>query len=106
MSNKLKSEQFQFQTGSIKSDKEADRYFIDDAFQFQTGSIKSGNIAAKPKLCLMSFNSKLVRLKETMTLKVYIRSNEFQFQTGSIKRANQARIVATKQQVSIPNWFD
>ena len=54
-----------------------------EMFQFQTGSIKRSTAASSPPP-MSSFNSKLVRLKDTLIW----------------------QYPATGTQVSIPNWFD
>ena len=54
-------------------------------FQFQTGSIKRGNGGLR-KPTSQGFNSKLVRLKATVTSIELVNLMVFQFQTGSIKR--------------------
>ncbi len=63
---RLPDAEFQFQTGSIKSSLSfSDRLNI-CAFQFQTGSIKRVSGVATQFRSKDGFNSKLVRLKETL----------------------------------------
>ncbi len=74
--------QFQFQNGTIK------RHFLElqtqwqNKFQFQNGTIKS-SLAAAIALYLLSFNSKMVRLK------------------AAFQRKKTLLIM-----VSIPKWYD
>ena len=74
---------FRFQTGSIKRVHQAFCSHQTQTFRFQTGSIKRRSEQTPPALYLR-FDSKLVRLKGTDTLKEQL----------SIMK------------VSIPNWFD
>ena len=76
-------------------------------FQFQTGSIKSENNEIDLDDMIISFNSKLVRLKVRGWATVDASdSTKFQFQTGSIKRIIWTIFQRTMVHVSIPNWFD
>ena len=103
--------QFQFQIGSIKS-KDAPRRLYDVVkFQFQIGSIKRGasiphcrgfeiafqfQIGSIKRSCpitqqtkRVSFNSKLVRLKDQTVIVNRVFRLKFQFQIGSIKSRNE-----------------
>ena len=107
---------------------EAGTETIKATFQFQTGSIKSRRFRLH-LLIMLSFNSKLVRLKvpagtnpqpwktgfnsKLVRLKVVFGCSPaktcdrlFQFQTGSIKSVNVTEKIIPFDPVSIPNWFD
>ena len=54
-------------------------------FQFQIGAIKSGYRAREQQHATISFNSKLVRLKDPKAKRQLSLFEEFQFQIGAIK---------------------
>ena len=74
---------FQFQTGSIRRDARTVTNNIFRAFQFQTGSIRRNLRVIIAQGVRRGFNSKLVRLEETLHLDI-----------------------DPELMVSIPNWFD
>ena len=98
---------FQFQTGAIKSDKDAAQASNDVPrfnsklvrlkggkpmatilafeFQFQTGAIKRWALYESMEWAQIRFNSKLVRLKENRPKLTGYNATPFQFQTGAIK---------------------
>ena len=76
--------QFQFQTGSIRSNARQVIVKRMTPFQFQTGSIR----------------------RYSLLIIIRIVLNAFQFQTGSIRSEKMLNAVLNKFDVSIPNWFD
>ena len=76
-------DKFQFQNGTIKSDENRKGLPIIELFQFQNGTIKRTRLPFK-NIKLLSFNSKMVRLKE------YLHLNK----------------TWNHQPVSIPKWYD
>ena len=121
--------QFQFQTGSIKRTYRRKQGTQLCLFQFQTGSIKRLLEKKRKKVVILSFNSKLVRLKDNVELSKLniatfqfqtgsikseqvhqiqiLPAEKFQFQTGSIKSDTfRAQTQLLREEVSIPNWFD
>ncbi len=77
---------FQFQNGTITSLRQATKRVSNSLFQFQNGTI------TKPELrqinnVVLSFNSKMVRLKEGLPFRTTRRLEIlFQFQNGTIKK--------------------
>ena len=82
---------FQFHTGSIKRGILQRASHLKNEFQFHTGSIKSYQdlLLNLPKA--LSFNSILVRLKDTRPFDKKTETPTFQFHTGSIKRSKEQK---------------
>ena len=69
--------------------------------QLEVGKIRNEIIEKIP-----SFNSKLVRLEDSVSVTRLKRLIVFQFQTGSIRSELAFSITGVNINVSIPNWFD
>ena len=78
--------EFQFHGGSIKGCwRRPHRSRNYSRFQFHGGSIKGSRSTAWAESIVSSFNSTVVRLKESTGSSTLVRAYEFQFHGGSIK---------------------
>ena len=118
---------FLFQIGGIKSNDEEKSEMTAWLFLFQIGAIKSCPCLASQSSRILSFYSKLVRLKVILMVELLIQIGKFLFQIGAIKskvgldiidklRGFYSKLVRLKAvisthsmfalDVSIPNWCD
>ena len=74
-------------------------------FQFQTGSIKRG-VTFTASMRLLSFNSKLVRLKVVLILHTQQDLPSFNSKLVRLKVIYISAVSEDLINVSIPNWFD
>ena len=103
-SHEIRPDKFQFQTGAIKRAPLPIPSSLPAMFQFQTGAIKSSKFISSTG-GVTRFNSKLVRLKGSVSIRRGTAISTFQFQTGAIK-SSIARRRSVFCKVSIPNWCD
>ena len=97
---------FQFQTGSIKRRQHL-QFMVKRVLSFNSKLVRL-KVWVHRTVCFVcySFNSKLVRLKVKMIKQRAEVTFMFQFQTGSIKSPAEQTNYVRMVQVSIPNWFD
>ena len=118
---------FRFQTGSIKRSTAFARTIHDWKFRFQTGSIKRMKMPKTLSIEVTRFDSKLVRLKVTLTQRIIQLWGCFDSKLVRLKvcsrpvsvrrvccfdsklvrlKGGLLSVLSVRGSVSIPNWFD